>query len=192
MRKHLAHLAHDAFRGDHGHVAPQAIVFPLVDGEQPRLVRTAGANHLRQRRGVKVFFLETQHGLEPLALARVFKHLRLLQPQAVHRRLQILVLLAHVAQIEVVSPELAHAGLEEFRHPLRRRHQRIGPQADQPHPGAVCRVVDVCPDRCAAPARPADDLRHQQGRQHYEVSVAGEKDSITVIGVNVSGQCPAT
>ena len=60
---------------------------------------------------VDVLLLEVQHRLQPLALARIFKQGSLFQPQPVDGVLQVLVLLAHVAQVDVVLPEAAHAGL---------------------------------------------------------------------------------
>ena len=81
----------------------------LVDIEDARLVAAAGADGLRGNGLVDVFLLEVQQGLQPLSLAGIFKQSGLFQAQPVDGLLQILVLLAHVAQVDIVLPTAGDA-----------------------------------------------------------------------------------
>ena len=77
----------------------------LVDVEDVRLVAAAGADDLRGHGLVDVFLLEVEQRLQPLALLGILKQCGLLQAQPVDGLLQVLILLADVAQIDVVLPQ---------------------------------------------------------------------------------------
>ena len=68
--------------------------------------------------------LEVEEGLEALALAGIFKQGGLLEAQAVDGLLEILVLLADVAQVNVVLPEAGDAELGILNELLGGRDQR--------------------------------------------------------------------
>ena len=70
--------------------------------EDARLIAAAGADGLRGQRLVDILLLEVHQRLQALSLLGVFKQRRLLQTQPVDGLLQLLVLLAGVAQIDVV------------------------------------------------------------------------------------------
>ena len=138
--KDVADLAHNAVRGNDRHIGAKLIIGSLVDVEDVRLIASAGANGLRGHRLVDVFLLEVEERLQTLALASILKQRGLFQAQTVDGLLQILVLLADVAQVNIVLPETASAKLGGLNELLWRRDQGIGPQPDQPHAGAVLRV----------------------------------------------------
>ena len=57
------------------------------------------------------FCWKAEQRLQPLALLRIFKQRGLLQAQPVDRLLQVLILLAHMAQVDVVLPEAGNPSL---------------------------------------------------------------------------------
>ena len=146
-----------------------------------------------RRRLVNVFLLEIEHRLQPLALLGVLKQRSLLQPQTIYRLLQIRVLLAHVAQVDVVLPEstkrpilvlcTARSGGE---------HHAIGPQPDQPHAGCrrsrprppLARRTCTASPESAPPAKPAAPAGCDSGRTKDSMKA---RDQWSVI----SGQCSA-
>ena len=68
----LAHLADDAVGGDHGHVALDPVVGPLVDVEDERLIAAAGADGLSSQR-----LIDISSAGSPSALAGVLPAWRL-------------------------------------------------------------------------------------------------------------------
>ncbi len=105
MGKDFAHLAHDPIRGNHRHIAVQAVGRTLVEIEDAGLIAAAGADGLRGHRLVDVLLLEAEQALQALALAGIFKQGSLLQAQPVDGPLQLLVLFAHVTQGDIVLPQ---------------------------------------------------------------------------------------
>src|ERR1035441_10663476 len=109
----------------------------FVQIKDPRLIVAAGADGLGGYGLVDVLLLEGGEGLQALALAGILKQGGLLQPQTVDRLLQIPVLLADAAQVEIVHPHALDAELGAVNNPLRRRDHHIRPQADEAHARAV-------------------------------------------------------
>src|ERR1039458_6394656 len=176
MRIDFANLADDAISGDHRHLHADALVFSLVEIENPRLVRAAGSDDLGSDGGVNVLLLEIQHGLETLTLARVFKQCSLLQPEAVDGLLQFLVLATNIAQIKVVLPHAHSAGLAALNGSLGRGNNGVGPQSQQANPRAVAGVQTKTSGVGPAHLRgQSNDMRHKQHQQHQNISVADEE-----------------
>ena len=97
----------------------------------------------------------------------IFQQRGLLQAEPVDGLLQLLVLLADVAQVKVVLPQALHAQLGDVEELLRGGDHRIGPQPDEPHAGRVLRVEGVAPAVGAAHLHgQPDDLRQQDSQQH--------------------------
>ena len=174
--KHFPHLAHDAVRGDDRHIALEAVIVAFVNGENLRLVGTAGPDDLGRQRLIEIFLLEIEHGLQAMPLARIFKQCSLFQAETVHRILQVLVLLANVAQVDIVLPETEDAGLRVLHHAFDGRNHGVGPQADEPYTGAV-RRVERSPSGICAPNlhRQSNHLDQQQNQQHQQVAIADEE-----------------
>ena len=147
----------------------------LVDVEDAGLVAAAGTDGLCGNRLVDVFLLEAVERLETLALVGVFKQCRLLEAETVDGFLQVLVLLAHMAQIDVVLPEVFDAefgGVNEF---FRRGDDRIGPQADEADTRPIAGIEGaVAPAGAPHLHCEADDLREQDSQQHQNISIADE------------------
>ena len=107
--KYIAQLNHYAVMGDDRHVGPEAVVPALIDGQHAGLVAAAGADHLRGYRRSDVALLEPKHGLQALSLERVFRDGRLRNAHAGKLLLQVLVLLAHVAEVDVIGPAVVQS-----------------------------------------------------------------------------------
>ncbi len=176
MRKDVAHLSYDAVRCNHRHIRLEAVAGALINIKNLRSVAAAGAVSLRGKGGIDVLLLEAEQSLETLALAGVFKQCGLLKPQPAYGLLEILILPAHAHQVEIVGPRTHNAEVDPVDEPLRRRDDCIGPKPNQPHAARIRRVKTVTPAaRTAHLHRQPGDLRHQDGQQHHEVPIAGEK-----------------
>ena len=81
------------------------------------------------RAGVDVAVLEVEQGLKTLSLAGIFKERGLFETQAVDGFLQILILLADVAKIDVVLPEVDEAYLGAMDCIFRRSDDGLLPRA---------------------------------------------------------------
>src|ERR1035441_10128778 len=120
MGIHLAQLTDDAVRRDDRHVAAEAVGRSLVKIEDTRLVAAAGADDLGGQCFVYIFFLEVHEGLQAPALAGIFKQSGLLKAQPVDGFLKVLIMLANMAQVDVVLPETGYAEAGRMDEPLRR------------------------------------------------------------------------
>jgi hypothetical protein len=175
-RKNLAHLAHNPVWRDDGHIRLKAVIASLVDIENARLITAAGADGLRGQRLVNVLLLEAHQRLQPLALARVFQQRRLLQAKPVEGLLQILVLLAGVAQVKVVLPQAGRPQLRGVEKLFRGRDHFLGPQPDQAHARRIARVQRAAPAVAAVHLHgQSDDLRQQNGQQHQRIPITDKK-----------------
>ena len=174
--KDVADLADDAVGGDDGHVRLQAVVGALVEIEDAGLIAAAGADGLGGEGGVDVAVLEVEEGLEALALAGIFKQGGLLEAQAVDGLLQILVLLADVAQVNVVLPEAGDAQLGILNELLGGRDQRLSPETDETNRGGISGIDGSVATRGTAHLHgKAHDLHHEEGEQYDQAAVAGEE-----------------
>ena len=176
VRIDLAQLAHNAVGGDDGHIRRQALARAFVDVEDARAVAAARSDRLRRQRLVDVLLLEVDQRLQAFALACVFQQRGLFQAQPVDRLLQLLVLFAHPAQVQIIRPELLRAQLAGVHQHLRRRDHRIGPKPDQAHAAGVGGIQRAAPARGAPHLHgQPDDLRQQDCQQHQQIPVADEE-----------------
>ena len=100
----VAELADDAVGRDDGHVGLEIVVRALVDVEDVGEIAAAGADDLRGDGGGDVVLLEGEQRLETMALDGVFGEGGLLEAEAGDLLLEIVILLADVAEIDVVGP----------------------------------------------------------------------------------------
>src|ERR1700760_4811521 len=107
MWKHVAQLADDAIRRNHGLIRTKSVSKPFVDIKHMRAVRSAGADNLRGHGLRNILLLESEHRLQAAALRCVFGEGRLFLAQPRNLLLQLLILLARMAQIDVVVPHAA-------------------------------------------------------------------------------------
>ncbi len=105
MRHHLAQLADDAVWRNHRLLRAQAVVGALVDPKHVRVIRAAGADHLRGHGRRYILLLESQHALQTPALGGVLGEAGLLLAQTRDLLPQLRVLLARVAKIHIVGPQ---------------------------------------------------------------------------------------
>src|SRR5580658_1779596 len=174
--KHVADLADDSVRSDDGVVAGQAVGGTLVDVEDVGQLAAAGADGLGGHGFVNVLLLKFVERLQTFALLGVFEQGGLLKAEAVDGFLQVLILLADVAQIQVVLPQVPGAKAGGVDEPLRRRNQGVGPEADQSNAGRVGGVERASSFAGAAHLHgQANDLHEQDSQQHEKISVADEE-----------------
>ena len=92
-----------------------------------------------------------------------------LQTQTIELCLQIFVLLANIAKVDVVLPKITDTAADRSNRLLARNENLNHPRAYQRH-GLSGRRVGAANLRVQQ-----DDLRHQQEQQHSHVSVSGEE-----------------
>ena len=90
----------------------------LVDVEDAGEVAAAGADDLRGDGGGDVVLLEVEQGLKAMALDGVFSEGGLFEAHAGDLLLEVGVLLAGVAEVDVVGPAVAYVVAEAMEEPL--------------------------------------------------------------------------
>ena len=180
MRKHVAQLADDTVRRDDRLLGPQTIGPAFVQDQHMGAVRTAGANHLRRHCFGNVLLLKAKHRLQTTALRGVFRKGCLFRAQTQHLSLQLLRLVARMAQVDVVPPKMPQMQTRPVRQPLDRRHRSHGP-APQQRDLRVVRTFaraarNVLPSgRTLHLQREAEHLGQNHSDQHQRIAESGEK-----------------
>ncbi len=172
--KDVFQLADDAVWRNHGHVWLEAVFAPFVYIENARLIGARGTDHLGRDRVRNVLLFKRKQRLQPLPLAGVFKQARLFQLEAAHLFAQVLVLLAHVAQVEIIGPQATHTRTGTMQDFLRWRHQADGPIADQPDGGRIRGSGIGPPDLHSQ----SNDLEDQNTHQKQYVFIAAQSESM--------------
>ena len=173
VREDVAELADDAVGRDDGLVGLEAVVGAFVDGRAGvRAVGAAGADDLRGDGGGDVVLLEAEQRLQAAALRGVFCEGGLLLAEAGDFLLEVGVLLAGVAEVDVVGPEMADAHAGAVERALEWRYGSGHPVAEERDFVAVGGVV-----RCVRLHLhgETDGLRQHDGDQHERIFEAREK-----------------
>ena len=129
MRKHLAHLSNNSIGGDDRHIAVQPRVLSLIEVEDAGLIGSAGPNDLCSHGFIDVFLLKVEHRLQALPLAGIFQQGGLLEAKPVDGLLEVNILLPHVAQIEIVLPDVGYSQFGGVNRPFWGCHQASWPKA---------------------------------------------------------------
>ena len=152
----FAQLAHDAIRGDDGHVGLEAVVRALVDGEHARQVAAAGADDLRRDGRADVVLAEGEQGLQAPTLERVLGDGGLLDAHARELLLQVLDSAGGRGGGRCSPTSRGAAPADAVGGTLERRHGGGSPHADEAHAAAVGSSGS---DRSAHLHRQRDGLR---------------------------------
>jgi hypothetical protein len=114
---------------------------------------------------------ETQQPLKALALTRIFGEAGLFEAQAVDLRLQLLILVVNVNQIDVSEPDTANASTGSVQQPFRRGDEAHDPVTDQTNSLSVGRIRGRTPHlHCQG-----KDLHQQNSHQHQGVLITAEE-----------------
>jgi len=115
--------------------------------------------------------LEIEQALQTLTLTRVLGKRALFQAQTIYLDLQVMILLADIAQVDVVRPEAASASPCSVGNSGRGSKRRDHPIAKQAYGLAVWGIGQRPPHLQSQ----AYKLREQDSQQHQTILVAGEK-----------------
>ncbi len=176
----VAELADDSVGGDDGHVGVEAVVRALVEGEDARAVGAGGADDLGGDGLGRVLLAEGEEGLEALAFERLLGEGGALETELRDLVVEVLVLLADEAEVEVVVPGVADAVAGSGDEFFEGQQGHSGPEADEPDG----RTVGACGVGAVDLRGESDRLREQDGDEDEGVLEAAEKG---VHGVTTQG-----
>jgi len=180
MGEDIAKLANDAVWGNDSLIGLEAIFRAFVNVDEAGEVVAAGANNLGGNRGGDIMLLEVQQGLQTMSLHRVFGKCRLFETQPGDLILEVMVLLAGVAQIDVVRPSVTDVVADAVKEALEWSDDRDGPVAEK---GDLASIGSARFDGAAHLNGEADGLREQDRDEHQDVFKSCEErfHSLTMI-----------
>ncbi len=180
LREDVSDLADDTVGGDHGHVGLETVGGAFIDVEDAGELGSAGSDDLCRDGGGDVVLLKGEEGLEAVALDGVLGDGGLLEAKLIDLDLEVTVVLADVAEVDVVGPDGAEtvAGVEEEA--LDGGDDGDDQGAGERHTGAVGGAgFDGAPHLDGK----GDDLREQKREQHQSVLEAGEEGIHTTLAL---------
>jgi hypothetical protein len=133
----VAEFSDDAVGGDDRLVGLEAILRALVDVKDAGEIVSAGADDLGCDCGGDIVLLEVEDGLEAVALDGIFGEGSLLEAEAGDLLLKIVVLLARVAEVNVVGPSVAEVVAEGVEEALKGSDNGDGPIANEGDAAAI-------------------------------------------------------
>jgi hypothetical protein len=133
----VAKLADDAVGRHDSLIGLEAVLRAFVDVKDAREIVAAGADDLSGNGGGDVVLLKVEQGLETVALDGVFRERGLLEAEAGDLLLEVVILLAGVAEVDVVGPAVTEVVAEAVEEPLEGGNGGDSPVAQESDAAAV-------------------------------------------------------
>ena len=118
-------------------------MFPFVDVDDARLLAAARPNHLRRHGFRDELLFESQQRLQTAGLRSILVQTNLLQAQLLQLLFEFAVFGPYPAQVKVVVPEVAGAGLHPDQYLLEGSYGADCPDANQAGRLGVGRALDL-------------------------------------------------